>query len=261
MAATTKATLSNNYIAFVARYGAFMNCGAQCRSDNYYYGFAEQFGSEMLSNAMNIGESRRNRRFQRDMSNTAHQREVADLRAAGLNPILSARLGGASTPGGSAAHIQQSQVGQTLANSMMTKAQLDNIKSTTDLNTAQAAQVRAMTPGAPGKQAAETANLSQSTAESMKRIEQLSAQIKNLNAQTETESVRAQKEKALSTLYKWAEDLLKSTDKPVRNSVKKIVESYNPDQSDYMGVWKKRFEFLWKKFNDSYYMKRKRGGR
>lgn len=44
-----------------------------------------------------------NRQFQADMSNSAYTRAMADMRNAGLNPILAAKQGGASTPSGAMA--------------------------------------------------------------------------------------------------------------------------------------------------------------
>jgi len=56
-------------------------------------------GTSIIGSVISAGQARRNREWQEKMANTAHMREVKDLRAAGLNPILSATGGrGADTP-------------------------------------------------------------------------------------------------------------------------------------------------------------------
>lgn len=54
------------------------------------------------NNAFNATQAQNQMKFQEHMSDTAHQREVKDLVAAGLNPVLSANSGASSPTGASA---------------------------------------------------------------------------------------------------------------------------------------------------------------
>lgn len=124
-------------------YTPLIGAGAQLLGG--YLGYAGQ----MKTNATQVALSKDTMDFQERMSSTAYQRAVEDMKKAGLNPALAYQQGGASSPAGTTAVIQNplTHIGNSAAAAAstyqaleMTAAQKRNIDAqtaNTDANTQQ----------------------------------------------------------------------------------------------------------------------------
>jgi len=124
-------------------------------------GAAASIGGSLLGNSSARKEAKKNRQWQEYMSNTAYQRAMKDMEAAGLNPMLAYMHGGASTPSGSTASqssftgdagdiisnskTKSSAVELTQATTAKTKADTAKSIADTELASAQAAETRERT--------------------------------------------------------------------------------------------------------------------
>lgn len=170
-------------------------------------GWAASFGQSWYNNEASAKQASLNRQFQKGMteeerafqermSSTAHQREVADLKAAGLNPLLStgsgAAMAGGSSPSGS--------MGQTFP--------LD-IPINAGIQTA--------------IQAAKLAG----------ELDIQHAQAENIRADTKSKGVDAVKGDMVQKVYDWAKDLWKNRNKGP-NQQKKTMPSKERDESYFL---------------------------
>ena len=149
------------------------------------------------NNAWSAEQAQINRDWQERMSDTAHQREVADLKKAGLNPVLSVNGGqGAATTSGATASTDtsvNSAIAGILGSILQSQVSLENQRLSAQTNLAVAEKYNAMskyTAELNSQTQLSTANISAATSRWIAQL-QATTSISNTQAQVAASKINA----------------------------------------------------------------------
>ncbi|UIB81477.1 DNA pilot protein [Flyfo microvirus Tbat2_160] len=132
--------------------------------------------------------------FQAEMSSTAYQRSMLDMKAAGLNPMLAFSQGGASSPGGAMGSVQAASVENEMSpavasaiDALRLKKEIRGVDSQIGLNDASAKMQNAQADLAKTNAKAAEKSMQQTA----KQIEALDAQMPAIKSKAKFESSQA----------------------------------------------------------------------
>lgn len=180
------------------------------------------------TNQANALQAQMNRDFQERMSNTAYQRGMSDMKAAGLNPILAYQKGGASSPSGSQATMQPFEIKGNPASDAVNSGMALKRQMLENANTyATNFNIQADTEQKDANSAKAKADAIRANAETAILGERLGpAKLDNIKSQIDREIYENSAGRLARKTGTAAEEVSRTTD-PVINSASKLLRGYN----------------------------------